>query len=205
MTDDVVRAAYTTRADEYAALLGSMDAVHDLDRRLISRWAAAVRGRIIDAGCGPGHWTHFLNERGAETEGVDLVPAFVELAQQRFPSATYRVASLDDLGVPDGSIGGVLAWYSLIHLEPDRVPVILAEFARCIGPDGTLVVGFFTGDRLEPFPHKVTTAYFWPVDELARCVESAGFVVQETHTRVNPERLDRTHAAVVARRSAQAS
>ena len=205
MTDDVVRAAYTARAEEYAGLLGSMDAVHDLDRRLISRWAAASPGRIIDAGCGPGHWTHFLSEQGAEVEGVDLVPAFVELAQRRHPSASYRVACLDELGLVDGSVDGILAWYSLIHLEPHRVPVVLAEFARCLGPDGSLLVGFVTGERVESFPHQVTTAYFWPVDELARRVESAGFVIQETHTRVNPERLDRTHGAIVARRSTQAT
>ena len=205
MTDDVVRAAYTARAVEYATLLGSVDDVHDLDRHLISRWAAASSGLIIDAGCGPGHWTHFLTEQGAEIEGIDLVPAFVELAQQRFPSASYRVASLDDLGVADGSLGAILAWYSLIHLEPARVPSVLAEFARAIRPDGTLLAGFFTGERLEPFPHKVTTAYCWPVDELARCVESAGFAIQETHIRANPERPDRTHGAILARRSTPAS
>jgi SAM-dependent methyltransferase len=200
MTDDVVRAAYSARADEYAALLGSMDVMHESDRQFISGWAAAVPGHIVDAGCGPGHWTDFLIELGADVEGVDLVPAFVELARARFPVASFRVASLDDLGLPDRSAAGILAWYSLIHLEPERVPVVLGEFARCIKPHGGLAVGFVAGQRLERFSHAVTPAYFWPPDELAERIESGGFRVDEVHTRANPERPDRTHGAILAHR-----
>ena len=42
-TDDVVRAAYSARADEYTAKLGSMSAMDPVDRRLISEWAMRLR------------------------------------------------------------------------------------------------------------------------------------------------------------------
>lgn len=200
-TDDTVRAAYSARADEYAAALGSVSAMDPLDVQLISDWAARCRGPIVDAGCGPGHWTHLLTELGAQVEGVDLVPAFVELAGTRFPTASYRVAPLDDLDVPDHSAAGILAWYSLIHLEPARMPTVLQELRRCLRDDGTLLVGFFTSDRLEPFPHTVTTAWSWPFDELTRRLDDAGFVVRETHTRPNPARPDRRHGALLADRA----
>jgi SAM-dependent methyltransferase len=189
--DEIVRTAYSERADEYTAALGSISAMHPVDIRFISDWAARCRGPIVDAGCGPGHWTHWLAELGAEVEGVDLVPAFVELARTRFPTTSYRVAQLDDLGLPDHSAGGILAWYSLIHLEPTRMPAVLRELRRCLRDDGSLVIGFYASGRLEPFPHTVTTAYSWPVDELTRQVEDAGFVVRHTDTRPNPTRPDR--------------
>lgn len=200
-TDDAVRTAYSERADEYAAALGSLSAMNPLDVQLISDWAAQCPGPIVDAGCGPGHWTHFLQERGAEVEGVDLVPAFVELARTRFPTVSYRVARLDDLGLPDQAAAGILAWYSLIHLEPARVPAVLRELRRCLRDDGTLLLGCFVSERLEPFPHSVATAYSWPVDELTRRLESAGFVVRHTETRPNPARLDRWHSALLAERA----
>ncbi|WP_157465649.1 class I SAM-dependent methyltransferase [Cellulomonas sp. Leaf395] len=200
-TDDVVRAAYSDRADEYAAALGSISAMDPLDIQLISDWAARCRGPIVDAGCGPGHWTHWLSELGADVEGVDLVPAFVELARTRFPTASYRVAQLDDLGLPDQAAAGILAWYSMIHLGPARVPTVLREFRRCLRDDGSLVVGFFASVRLEPFPHTVTTAWSWPVDELTRHVEDAGFVVRDAQTRPNPARPDRLHGVLLADRA----
>ncbi|RHA42303.1 methyltransferase domain-containing protein [Cellulomonas rhizosphaerae] len=168
------------------------------DIQLISAWAARCRGPVIDAGCGPGHWTQLLADLGADVEGVDLVPAFVDLATARFPTVPYRVANLDDLARPDGSVAGILAWYSLIHLEPERVPLVLREFRRCLADDGTLLVGFYESDRLEPFPHTVTEAYSWPVDELSRLVEDAGFGVRHTRTHPNPKRPDRRHGTLLA-------
>lgn len=199
--DDVVRAAYTDRAEEYTALLGTVAAMDPLDVGLIGDWAAGCDGLVVDAGCGPGHWTHLLAERGVQVEGVDLVPAFVELARARFPTVPYRVGRLDDLGLPDAAAAGVLTWYSLIHLHPDRLPTVLRELRRCLRPDGTLLVGFFASDRLGPFDHTVTTAFSWPVDELARVVEDAGFTVRDTRTRPNPRRPDRRHGSLLAVRA----
>ncbi len=84
MTDSGVRLAYSARVDEYVSLLGSIEAMGKPDRQLISRWAGRLAGRIIDAGCGPGHWTEFLSKFGIDVEGVDLVPQFIEQAKTRF-------------------------------------------------------------------------------------------------------------------------
>ncbi|MBC7595929.1 MAG: methyltransferase domain-containing protein, partial [Kineosporiaceae bacterium] len=46
------------------------------DRLLVAKWASDLRGSVIDAGCGPGHWTDFLRKRGVEAEGVDQVQEF---------------------------------------------------------------------------------------------------------------------------------
>ncbi|MEF3402982.1 hypothetical protein [Agromyces sp. CCNWLW203] len=55
-----VRAAYTERAEEYISVLGSVADTHELDRELITRWAEPLEGLVLDAGCGPGHWTDHL-------------------------------------------------------------------------------------------------------------------------------------------------
>jgi len=199
MSNIEVRQAYTERAEEYISLLGSVADTHELDRELITRWAEPLDGLVLDAGCGPGHWTDHLRRLGHEAEGVDLTPAFVARAAERFPEVPFRVASFDDLGVPDAGLGGILAWYSLIHLKPERVPAALDEFARCIAPGGSVLLGFFDGASIEPFPHRVVTAYFWPPSAMAERLEAAGFVVEEVHTRCDDGR--RPHAAIVARRT----
>ena len=199
MSISEVRAAYTERAEEYISLMGSVADMHERDRELITRWAEPLDGPVLDAGCGPGHWSDHLRQLGHEAEGVDLTPAFVARAEERFPGVPFRVGSFDDLGVPDAGLGGILAWYSLIHLEPERVPSALDEFARCIRPGGSLLLGFFDGARVEPFPHKVVTAYFWPPSAMAERHEAAGFTVEEVHTRTDPGA--RPHAAIVARRT----
>ncbi|KGJ75681.1 SAM-dependent methyltransferase [Cryobacterium roopkundense] len=199
MTGNVVREAYADRAEEYTALLGSMANTHESDQRLVAKWASDLRGRVIDAGCGPGHWTEFLRELGVEAEGVDQVQEFIGRAKARFPAVPFRTGSLGDLDVPDGYAAAVLAWYSLIHLAPDELAPVLCEFARCIAPGGSLLIAFFEGDSVVPFSHAVTTAYFWPVGEMSVQLKTAGFVVYEVHTRTDPGK--RPHAAIIAHRS----
>lgn len=195
----VVRRSYAARADEYTDLFGSIDATAAEDRRLIGEWAATVQGPVLDAGCGPGHWTAFLRERGVVVHGLDLVAEFVDGAAARFPDLDFRVGDLGALPVGDRALGGILSWYSLIHTEPERVPEILREFARAIRSGGTLLLGFFTGPRLEPFDHAVVTAFFWPIPLLADALATAGFEVLETRSRTDPGA--RPHAAILARRT----
>ena len=158
MPDTVVRDSYAARAAEYTDLFGSIAATAAEDRRLIGEWAASIEGPALDAGCGPGHWTAFLRARGVTVEGLDLVPEFVDGAAARFPDLNFRVGDLGALPVGDGSLGGILSWYSLIHTEPEQVPEILSGFARALRLGGTLLLGFFTGPQFEPFDHAVVTA-----------------------------------------------
>ncbi|RAX45518.1 SAM-dependent methyltransferase [Arthrobacter sp. AQ5-06] len=199
MTEIEVRDAYARLAADYISLFGSLDEAREQDRRFVAHWAKSLRGPVIDAGCGPGHWTAFLRSQGADAEGVDLAPSFVEHAKARFPDATFRVASFADLGIHDGQIGGILAWYSLIHIRSRDLQSALGEFGRCIAPGGTLLVGFFDGTDGEAFPHAVTTAYSWSTDGMAARLVRAGFEVLEVQTRTDPGR--RPHATMIARRS----
>lgn len=195
---DEVRDAYGRRAEEYVERAFSPEGMHELDRKLISRWGAGLSGHLIDAGCGPGRWTGFLRDQGCDIEGVDLVPRFVEIARSRFPGIPFQLGELDDLDVPDRSLAGILSWYSIIHTDPGNVPRILGEFARCLDDGGSLLLGMFEGPRVEPFPHAVTTAYFWSIEEMSRHLVDSGFQVETTESRVGPGR--RPHAAIVARR-----
>lgn len=196
MTDEHVRAAYRARAAEYTALFGSVAEMHQLDRQRIEQWAKGIEGQVVDAGCGPGHWTNHLHRRGVKVQGVDLVPEFIDTARARFPDVSFRVATLRSLGVPEGSLQGVLAWYSLIHVHPDDLPAVLRETARALAPGGRLLMGFFEGAAGEPFTHAVTTAYYWSVDRMQRMLNGSGFDVLDVETRQDPDR--RPHAALSA-------
>ena len=113
------------------------------------RRGQAVSGLIVDVGCGPGQCTGYLAGHHADIEGVDPVPEFIEIARTTYPGVTYRLGSADNLGIEDGGPGGVLAWYSFIHTEPNEIDDALNEFARCLCADGSLLIGFFEGPELE--------------------------------------------------------
>ena len=186
MTIDRVRQAYSARAGEYIDAVGKIEHAAQHDREYVLAWARGVNGRIVDVGCGPGQWTNFLQHEGIDIVGIDPVATFIVDATERYPTARFRVGRAEDLGVDDGSLGGVLAWFSLIHTIPDAIDDALAECARCIKPGGSVLIGFFDGTAREAFDHAVTTAYYWSVDALTEHIERAGFTVADAQVRVDP-------------------
>lgn len=191
-----VRSAYGARAKEYTDVLGSVEALAQQDRETISEWARSIDGRIIDVGSGPGHWAKLLHDLGVAVEGVDIAHEFVESARQRFPEVPFHVGLISELPSETSYLSGLLSWYSIIHTAPEEVSGVLNEFARCLKPGGSLLLGFFDGDRVEPFDHVVVTAYYWPVPEMCRALEAAGFEILQVQTRTDPG--SRPHAAIIA-------
>lgn len=186
MTIDQVRDAYSRRAEEYVDVVGRIEHVAEADRTAITAWARSVDGPILDVGCGPGQWTNLLDEAGLDVEGVDPVEAFIDDARVRYPAARFRRGRAEQLGVPDGGLGGVLVWFSLIHTDPAEIDLPLRALARSLRAGGSLMIGFFDGPAREAFDHAVVTAYFWSVDALSEVVEGVGLNVTETGTRHGP-------------------
>ncbi|AXH97618.1 class I SAM-dependent methyltransferase [Ornithinimicrobium avium] len=194
MTDDGVARAYGTRAAELAGMLGSVVSLQDPDRAVIEPWAKTVRGRILDVGSGTGRWSGRLADLGHEVEGLEPVDRFVQIARRAHPSVTFRRAALADLAGSEERWSGVLAWYSLIHLGPEELPTALSTVRTVLEDGGSLLLSFFTGPRLEAFPHPATTAYRWPMGDMTRAVERAAFEVIDAQ-----ERSEHLHAHIRAR------
>ncbi len=192
----LVRSAYGKRAEEYAEVLGSLEAVAAEDQSLVTRWAQTLSGPVIDAGCGPGHWTKLLHDCGVDVHGIDLVPEFITAAGRRFPGVSFGLGDLAALPVQDAGLGGVLSWYSIIHAQPEVVPAVAAELHRVLRPGGSLLLGFFRGEVVAPFDHAVTAAYCWPAEAMGAILIEAGFSVRETHAREDAGA--RPHAAIWA-------
>lgn len=200
---DAVAQAYGSLVDRYVESYGDTSAVHPEDLALIERHLAGATGLVLDLGCGPGHLTGHLAGRGADAVGLDLTPAFVEHARTTHADTAFAVGSARDLPMCDRAVGGILGWYSLIHLAPEEIDAVLAECARVSAPGAPFVVGFFDGDRMEPFDHRVVEAYRWPPDELADRLARAGFVeVERARRGPDPTTGARPHAALVVRRIA---
>lgn len=186
-------------AEQYIELINSTPVPAD-DLALIARHLSIPPpGIVLDVGCGPGHLTAHLRSLQVDATGLDLVPEFLDHARATHPDGRYELASMRRLPVRDGSVAGILSWYSLIHLPPDDLDGVLAELRRAMTPTGALVVGFFDGDEVVAFDHRVTTAYYWPVDTFSQRLRHAGFTEIERQQRPGiDEPGHRPHAALAA-------
>jgi uncharacterized protein YceH (UPF0502 family) len=146
--DARVRATYGRLAATYADRFDTELDGLPFERWLLDRVVAEVGGRpVIDAGCGPGHVTAYLAQAGARARGIDLSPEMIDQARARFPAVDYQVGDLTGLMRPEDADawGGVLGWYSLIHLAGSELPGAVAALARPLAPDGVLVLALHAG------------------------------------------------------------
>ena len=144
------RTAYDTVAVTYEALLRYALAANPDDRAVLALFAERVRlsggGSVGDLGCGPGRITSHLHGLGLDVFGVDLSPAMVAVARRAHPRLPFEVGSLLALPVRNDALAGAVAWYSVIHTPPERLPDVVGELVRVVRPGGWLVLAFQEGD-----------------------------------------------------------
>ncbi|OLT10910.1 methyltransferase [Actinomadura sp. CNU-125] len=144
---DATRASYDALAADYAEWIRDELAVKPLDRAMLDAFAEHVRpGPVADVGCGPGRITAYLHARGVQAYGIDLSPQMIEVARETYPDLRFEVGSMLDPDLPDGSLRGLVAWYSIIHVPDDRLAEALAGFGRALAPGGHLLLAFQAGD-----------------------------------------------------------
>jgi SAM-dependent methyltransferase len=185
-----VEVSYDRVAGEYARRIFGELEHKPLDRQLLDRFAANVQGLgpVCDLGCGPGHIARYLHERGVQVTGIDLSAVMVEEARRLTPGIAFRQGNMLALDREDGACGGIVAFYSIIHVPRSEIADALAEMRRVLRPGGLLLLAFHVGDEtvhLDEWwgqPVSVDFRFFRP-EEMTAFLRAAGFGIDETIQR----------------------
>ncbi|MFG1924627.1 class I SAM-dependent DNA methyltransferase [Cryptosporangium sp. NPDC048952] len=148
---DKIRSIYDAVAASYAALVVDDLPRQPVERSLLTLFAELASGRTADVGSGPGQIAAFLHEQGLDVYGVDLSPRMVAQARAAYPHLHFEVGSMTRLSEPDGSLDGLNAWFSIIHIPDGDLPNVLAEFRRVLAPSAPLMLTFQVGDAPKHF------------------------------------------------------
>jgi SAM-dependent methyltransferase len=161
-----------------------------LDRALLLAFAEQVGalGPICDLGCGPGHVAAFLASAGAAVEGIDLSSGMIAHARQRFPTLAFHQGDMRSLAIADATFGGIIAFYSIIHLAPSELIPTFQEWWRVLRPAGSVLVAFHSGDSVVHldswWDQPVDLDFrFLPTDAVATALQQAHFSIEATVRR----------------------
>jgi ubiquinone/menaquinone biosynthesis C-methylase UbiE len=186
-----VARAYAALAEQYAEDFGDELQRVEFDRQVLARLVARCKpgGLVLDAGCGPGQVSAFVDGVGRFAVALDLT--FEMLVIARRVRATSRLLRADVVRMPfaSASFDGAACWYSIHNMPRALLPSALRELRRVIHPGGALVLATHAGSGEEwrdvaadDHGEQVVLTYYSP-DEIRGLVVDAGFGAVDIRTR----------------------
>jgi SAM-dependent methyltransferase len=189
-TINSIRESYDRLAEEYTRRISDELQHKPLDRELLDRFAQQTKGQgeICDMGCGPGHVARYLREAGASVFGLDLSPRMLEQARKLNPEIPYREGNMISLNLPDGALAGIAAFYAIVNIPRQSLPLVFREFQRVLLPGGLLLLAFHMGDEVlhedELWGQKISMDFLlFPPSEIKLGLEAAGFTIEDVIER----------------------
>lgn len=205
-----VAAAYDEVAELYTGMFRDAMVDQPVDRAMLALFAELVAdgGQVADLGCGPGRITGHLDELGLNVFGVDASAEMIRMARQVHPQLRFEQGPMEKLAADDATLAAIVAWYSIIHMPPEQLPAVCAEFARVVRPEGLLLLAFQAADEgldEQPYDHKVAPVMRWSPNRLAELLRPHGFapIARTVREPVDDERC--RHGYLLARKVANSA
>jgi ubiquinone/menaquinone biosynthesis C-methylase UbiE len=181
-----IRDSYDRLADEYALRISGELQHKPLDRELLNRFAAEIaeREEVCDMGCGPGHVARYLRDLGTSVFGLDLSPKMLEEARRLNPDISFQVGNMMDLSLEDRTLAGIAAFYAIVNIPKECLPLVFREMERVLQPGGLLLLAFHCGDQVlrenELWGRSIAMDFFlFQPSEIRRFVEAAGLDIED--------------------------
>ncbi len=149
-------------------------------------------GVILDAGCGAGQFTRYMQAKGFRVVSIDASEQMLAIARERVPSGTFEKMDMRHMAVKEHSLDGILAAFSLIHIPESEIHDTLVGFHKALKPGGLLFTitqrGIHDQWVEEPLAPgmKVFFNFFTP-EGIAEDLVNAGFTVVHQTEKSTPD------------------
>ena len=180
--NEETRKSFNLAAETYYELFKDEMKRKEYDRRILDRFASDFDSESIvcDVGCGPGHITRYLFDKGLNVFGIDISERCMEIARRENPKMRFQVMDMARLDIADESIDGIVSFYSIIHTPKRLVNMLFSEFNRVLKKGGKVLVVVKKGssegyvDELLGFKTRLYSTNFTE-EELEIYLQTSGF------------------------------
>jgi len=127
---------YVQDIEQGRGFLSSLDYRYGVAKRCRTITKRKEPGRILDVGCGAGHFLNGMKLRGWQTFGIEVSEGAAAYARERF-GLEVHVGELEEAEFPAACFDVITLWHVLEHLHDPLAT--LMEINRLLKDDGLLV------------------------------------------------------------------
>lgn len=153
-----------------------------------------VDARVLDVGCGPGHYSRYFYEHGFNVSGIDFSENMISIAKKLYPEIDYQIQDMKKIEFNDNEFDALWVCSSFVHIMTNETEPVLKEFKRVLKKDGVLFINAVIGNlpyRLETEQEiggtfKGNGRYFqwYPTSEsFIEILNKAGFDVEKIYAK----------------------
>jgi SAM-dependent methyltransferase len=127
---------YAQDVEQARGFLSSLDYRYGVAKRCRTITKRKEPGRILDVGCGAGHFLNGMKQRGWQTFGTEVSGGAAAYARERFGLEVF-VGELEEAEFPAAYFDAITLWHVLEHLHDPLAT--LMEISRLLKDGGLLV------------------------------------------------------------------
>jgi len=123
-----------------------LDQVMCFAERVKASIDGSSKGKVLDAGCGPGRDSQILSDEGFDVKGVDLSEEMIGIAGDK--DGDFRVMDVRDLEFEDETFDCVLANQLLVFFEGEEREKAFRELERVLKSGRVIFLGLKKGEEV---------------------------------------------------------
>ncbi|WP_428503527.1 class I SAM-dependent DNA methyltransferase [Roseateles sp.] len=160
--------------------------------------------RLLDLACGAGNVAAFVRQARTDAQilCVDQSAAMLAAAQQRLPGIATEQADCRDLSAISAGFDAAAFCFGLSYFNDEDARQVLAELARLLRVDGSLLLSTISGDPVDSGPQLSSSGdrvhmFYRQPETIAAWLNEAGFSVLRLDRIASPANASQKTVDVV--------
>lgn len=162
---NITKEAHNAIAEKYYELY--KDDTSDL--KYFDLFLKDCKHRILDLGCGMGHYSNYMYDKEFDVVGIDISENMINIAKRNNPNIEFIVSDICDLDViKKYKFDGVVLAYVLQHLSKEEVINLFNQMNDIVNDNGKLLMFLREGNGVVEEIEPIDTRYKYIINEYSK-------------------------------------
>jgi ubiquinone/menaquinone biosynthesis C-methylase UbiE len=148
------------------------------------------KGKVLDAGCGPGRDCDYFKSEGFSVVGIDIAEGMLKEARRKVQNVVFKKIDMKKLEFEKESFHGIWCVAAFVDISRNDAARVLKEFHKILKKDGILYISTKEGKgeriiKRERYGNEPKLYIFYKQAELEELLKESGFEIVHAITSEN--------------------